>query len=156
MQDVGWEFHRVENNSHVVEPEIQLPILGISQYYLALDVEVRASVGIDYCEVTRLENYRLLGAVYYETTRLLTCVLGSDVEKNQMAKLHRVDRHNAAFTKITLPVLVFIFVVNPVLQVIRQEVFQFNGSPKLHYELWELSVAHVGETTFNAALNQLT
>lgn len=52
-----------------------------------------------------------------------------------MSEFHGVDGHYPAVAKITLPLLVSILVVDPVLDVVREQVFQFDWCPKLKAQL---------------------
>lgn len=59
-----------------------------------------------------------------------------------MCKLNGVNRHYSAMTKIALPLLVSILVIDAVLDVIREQIFQFNRCAKFQAQLGVFSSGH--------------
>jgi hypothetical protein len=55
-----------------------------------------------------------------------------------MSELDRMNRHDSAIAEIALPLLVGILVVDPVLYVVREQVFQFDRRVKPQAYFWGL------------------
>jgi hypothetical protein len=61
------------------------------------------------------------------------------VQEDEVSELYGVDRHDPTMTKIALPLLVGILVVDAVLYVVREEVLQLDRRPKPKAHLGRLS-----------------
>lgn len=70
----------------------------------------------------------------------LTSILYLNVEKNEMPKFDRVNRHNSSRPKVALPVLVSVLVVDPVLKIVGEEVLKFDRSTEFEINLRIFSV----------------
>jgi len=55
-----------------------------------------------------------------EMLREITCVLHFHIEQDKMAKLDRMNGHDTPLSEITSPILIRIFVIDPILQIIRE------------------------------------
>ena len=69
-----------------------------------------------------------------------TCILDGDIQQDHMCEFNRMHWHHAPFAEVTLPVLVSVFVVDPVLDVVRQKILEFNGSSQAQIDLGEFPV----------------
>lgn len=114
---------------HVVQPEIQFPTLRILQCEAMFDVEVGMSVRVDDAKVTGLEYYTTSQHrnSWLNVKSKLTSILNLDVEKNEMPKFDGVNRHDPSRPKVALPVLVSVLVVDPILEIVGEEVLKFDG-----------------------------
>ena len=59
-----------------------------------------------------------------------TSILDRYVEEDEMTKLNGVDRHYTSFPQITSPVLVGVFVVDPILDIVWQKVLKLQRCSK--------------------------
>lgn len=56
-----------------------------------------------------------------------------------MSEFYRVNWHDPAFSKITAPVLVRVFVIDPILKVVRQQVLQLDRCTKFERDFGEFT-----------------
>lgn len=60
----------------------------------------------------------------------LTCILHLDVEQNQVRELNRVYWHYSTLTQIASPILICVFIVHPILDVVRKKILKFQWRTK--------------------------
>ena len=64
-----------------------------------------------------------------------------------MSKLDGVNRHYPAITKVALPLLVGILIVDTVLDVVREQIFQFDWRAKPKTQLGIFPPSHSSATS---------
>jgi len=69
-----------------------------------------------------------------------------------VSKLDRVNRHYPAITKVALPLLVGILIVDTVLDVVREQIFQFDRRAKPKAQLWIFPPSHSSAMSVRAEL----
>jgi len=61
-----------------------------------------------------------------------------------MIELDRMNGHDTAFPEVASPILVSVFVVYPVLNVVRKQIFELEWCPQLQVNLGEFARRGLG------------
>jgi len=75
-----------------------------------------------------------------------TRVLDRHIQEDEVSKLDGVNRHYPAITKVALPLLVGILIVDTVLDVVREQIFQFDRRAKSKTQLGIFPPSHSSAT----------
>ena len=116
-----------------LEPEFK--VVAVFDSHILFSPEVVLVRGIDDREFTCFERR----------------VLHIDTHQKKVRKLNDMHRANAALTQEVGPVFLGVFVVDTVLEVVRQQVLNFNRRGEAYSLVWVYATVYVSYTNFASA-----